>query len=263
MQIEFARGNTGTTDAESVEYFHVNNCGYYVGIDVDIRVNRPHGRRDYQLIYVHTGSLDVMLHGIVRAVPAGYALFFAPGEPQQYRASANGSSSYYWMHFTGRACPGILAASGIAAPVFPAPGGAEFADGCRAIVQEMHGAQNESYINGRAICMLARVHGAAEGRFGGVTAQMAADAADGRCSDYAGLAGMSPSHFIRCFKAERHVTPNVYLTRLRMEKAQLLLRETDLKIREVAARLGYDDPFYFSNVFKKYTGISPTQYRDR
>ena len=46
-----------------------------------------------------------------------------------------------------------------------------------------------------------------------------------------------------------------------MEKARLLLRETDLKVREIAARLGYDDPFYFSNVFKKCVGVSPEQYR--
>lgn len=90
---------------------------------------------------------------------------------------------------------------------------------------------------------------------------MAADAACGAVTDYAKLAGMSPSHFIRCFKAELRVTPNVYYTRLRMEKARLLLRETDLKVREIAARLGYDDPFYFSNVFKKCVGVSPEQYR--
>ncbi len=261
MQIEFARGNVGSTDRASAEYFHVNNCGYYVGLDVEIRVNRPNGRSDYQLIYVQSGRVDAVLDGKPCAVPAGHALFFAPGAPQQYRADGDGRTAYCWMHFSGQACPAILSSAGISASVFPAPGGAEFADGCRAIVQELRGERSEQYVNGRAICMLAHLRCEAGGRFRAVTAQMAADAACGAVTDYAKLAGMSPSHFIRCFKAELRVTPNVYYTRLRMEKARLLLRETDLKVREIAARLGYDDPFYFSNVFKKCVGVSPEQYR--
>jgi two-component system response regulator YesN len=46
-----------------------------------------------------------------------------------------------------------------------------------------------------------------------------------------------------------------------MEEAKSLLKSTSLKILEVAERVGYENPHYFSTVFKKYTGIHPQKYR--
>ena len=57
------------------------------------------------------------------------------------------------------------------------------------------------------------------------------------------------------------VSPTVYITDLRIQRAKLLLRTSDLAITEVAENVGYRDHFYFSRVFKKETGVSPTGYR--
>ncbi|WP_301110177.1 AraC family transcriptional regulator [Sporosarcina sp.] len=57
------------------------------------------------------------------------------------------------------------------------------------------------------------------------------------------------------------VSPTVYITDLRIQRAKLLLRTSDLAITEVAENVGYRDHFYFSRVFKKETGFSPTGYR--
>lgn len=259
MKMEFARGFVNT-DAASAEFFHVNNCGYYIDPD-DIHLRRPHGRQDYQLIFVQSGALHVSIDGAERRVPAGYALFYAPGQPQFYRSYGDEHIAYYWIHFSGRDCPEILRSIGITEPIFPMASGSAFVEGCHSIIRELKGAKNELYLNGLALCMLARIRGEEQQRFRPVIEQMYTDVERGTASDYAELAGMSPSHFIRCFKADYRVTPNVYLTQLKMEKARLLLRETDLKVQEIAARLGYEDPFYFSNAFKKVVGVSPTGYR--
>lgn len=63
------------------------------------------------------------------------------------------------------------------------------------------------------------------------------------------------------FQKKIGVSPNVYLTNLRIQQAKLLIRTTDLAIAEVAESTGYKDHFYFSRVFKKETGFSPTDYR--
>jgi two-component system response regulator YesN len=63
------------------------------------------------------------------------------------------------------------------------------------------------------------------------------------------------------FKRETDETFTEYLTRVRMEKAKELLRTTDLKAYQIAAQIGYTDPHYFSQCFKKYTGLNPTQYK--
>jgi len=52
-----------------------------------------------------------------------------------------------------------------------------------------------------------------------------------------------------------------YLTNIRIEKAKELLRSTNLKSYEIAYKVGYDNPTYFSTVFKKLTGMTPLDYK--
>lgn len=63
------------------------------------------------------------------------------------------------------------------------------------------------------------------------------------------------------FKKETGETLWNYHSRLRMEKAARLLAATSLPINEISARSGYDSPYYFSNAFKKFSGMSPSKYR--
>lgn len=72
---------------------------------------------------------------------------------------------------------------------------------------------------------------------------------------------ISPSHFFALFKRRIGLAPMDYFTRLRMERAGQLLETTSLSVKEVAAELGYDDPFYFSRVFKSVHQLAPSDYR--
>lgn len=64
------------------------------------------------------------------------------------------------------------------------------------------------------------------------------------------------------FKNEIEVNPSEYLANLRMNKAKELLRNTDMLIKDVGVAVGYEDDRSFRRRFKKYTGITPAQYRD-
>jgi len=83
-----------------------------------------------------------------------------------------------------------------------------------------------------------------------------------RISNLAGKLGYSPNHLGATFKKETGQTIHDYwhLTRIEMAK-DLLKRDSDL-ISEVAMKVGYNDQYYFSNVFKKYTGINPKEFRN-
>jgi AraC-like DNA-binding protein len=74
--------------------------------------------------------------------------------------------------------------------------------------------------------------------------------------------GFSPQHINRVFRRTLGVTPLRYLTRVRMERAAALLIHSELTVHAVARRVGYDDPYYFSRVFKQCYGCSPSKYRD-
>ena len=74
---------------------------------------------------------------------------------------------------------------------------------------------------------------------------------------------MSTAYFSTIFKREVGESYTSYLTGIRMEKAAELLKSTDDKTYAIAARVGYDEPNYFSYVFKKRFGVSPNKFRGK
>ena len=79
--------------------------------------------------------------------------------------------------------------------------------------------------------------------------------------DLASAAGMSRSAFALRFKEVVGETPLDYLTRWRVYRATVLLREGDRKLSEIAKAVGYDSDASFNKTFKRIVGITPGEYR--
>jgi len=75
------------------------------------------------------------------------------------------------------------------------------------------------------------------------------------------MAGLSSSYFWALFKQKTGCAPVDFLIRLRMHQACHLLNSTNLKVKAIAAALGYTDSFYFSRLFKSVHGIAPAKYQ--
>jgi AraC-like DNA-binding protein len=73
--------------------------------------------------------------------------------------------------------------------------------------------------------------------------------------------GLSSSYFSSLFRKATGMPPLDYFIHLKLQKACLLLYSSDIKVKRVAEEIGYDDPYYFSRLFKKYMKVSPDQYR--
>jgi two-component system response regulator YesN len=80
-------------------------------------------------------------------------------------------------------------------------------------------------------------------------------------NEVAARANLSASHFSTVFSQETHQTFKEYLTEIRINKAKELLRMTTLRSADIAYQVGYNDPHYFSSVFKRNTGLSPIEFR--
>lgn len=74
---------------------------------------------------------------------------------------------------------------------------------------------------------------------------------------------ISPYYFSKLFKEETGSNFVEYLTGLRMGRAKEMLKDESLSMKEICAEIGYSDPNYFSRIFKKNVGLTPTEYRER
>lgn len=67
----------------------------------------------------------------------------------------------------------------------------------------------------------------------------------------------------RLFKARLNIGPMEYLLQVRLKQAKALLKHTNITLAQIAEAVGYMDSYYFSRIFKKYTGVSPRQYKEQ
>lgn len=79
--------------------------------------------------------------------------------------------------------------------------------------------------------------------------------------EYAKMLNISAVRFQHLFTETFGISPHKMLQNIRLENAKHFLLETDLKVLEIAKQVGYDDALYFSQIFKKHTGLSPKFYR--
>ncbi|MHA6480990.1 response regulator transcription factor [Paenibacillus sp. strain BS8-2] len=101
--------------------------------------------------------------------------------------------------------------------------------------------------------LIAKIHRFIEGRIADdVSLQAIADHVD-----------LHPAYLSSLYKQETKENISDFIMRYRMEKASVLLRTTDIRIYELSGQLGFQNPPYFSKLFKYYYGVTPQMYRDR
>ncbi len=79
--------------------------------------------------------------------------------------------------------------------------------------------------------------------------------------DIASFVGLSRTHLYRLFHRHLSISPNEYLTRFRIQTACSLLRSSTLPVKYIAYSVGFEDPLYFTKVFRRILGEPPTAYR--
>ena len=80
-------------------------------------------------------------------------------------------------------------------------------------------------------------------------------------NELACLSGVSPQYFDRVFRERLNMRPMEYIARVKISKAKSMLLDCDMSVTQLSKSLGYTSPTYFGIVFKKYEGISPSEFR--
>lgn len=265
--------NNTTSD----EPLAVNSCGICTEeTDSTARVERPEGREDYLLLTVISGELTYRTPaGEEQHLSAGQVVLFRPHQPQYYHSEPGAAYETRWVHFSGTDCPRLLEQLGLTV-------GLALPVGDTVELQRLTADMVGEFIQRKPFYQLAL-----QGRFMALLALIARQrqtAATGKGAweprleearkeiywthryeiDLERLAGkcqLSPSRFQHLFKKQYGVSPRHYQTMLRVNSARSLLQSTDLSIRQVGEKVGYADQNYFSRVFKRYTGYSPSDLR--
>ena len=239
---------------------------------------RPKGRIDWQLIYIAAGEGHFQLDDKEIIVPAGNMVLYQPKQEQRYFFLGKDSSQYWFVHFTGSQVKNILKHYNIPLDGYILHTGIsyEYEDLFKKMRDELIECplQYEEML----ICLFRELMMTINRKMNDKTLKISgfAQAEVSRAKDYfrehyneniniedyAASRHMSTSWFNKCFRGVVGISPTKFILHARMRNAQILLETTDETVAKIAHIVGYENPMYFSRVFKNEKGVSPLKYRN-
>ncbi len=257
----------------------LNSCGHFS--DMPDHFTTRAKPTDYLLIWAIGGRGFAETGGQRVDVAAGDLLTFEPGVAQRYGAVPTDPWDILWMHMEGPAVADMV-------PALRSFGGPCVRLGRDERIRErfidlvIHGGRTQIDVAGEAVwpdtealALLGLMWHRLD-QLSGVPSRPSPldlpaiqryihDHLSDRLtlSALARQAHLSPAHFTRLFRRQLGVSPIQYVNQKRIDVACALLAESDMKLWQVARQAGFDDPYYFSRLFRKVTGTPPSVYRRR
>ena len=257
----------------------VTSCGTYRLKTVKrLPTWRPKGRLDYQLLYIVSGKGHFYFHGEDRVVYAGRMVLIQPRQEQHYEYFGEDKPEVYWVHFTGSDVKNILHSYNIPMddPIFYSGASSTYSYLFKEMIHELQdcktGYEDLLAMYLRQIFLL--VQRTRQEERPTVSTYIQEEMEFARryfnehynepisIQEYAESRNMRVCYFQRNFKQIVKHTPMQYLLTIRVNNAASLLETTDYSMAEIAAIVGYEDPLYFSRLFRKIKGVSPRDYRN-
>lgn len=265
---------------------HVTEPGYQYGPLV----------RDHPLVhFIKSGKGKLYLHNMVYEVEAGNCFLIYPNQIAYYQADTEDPWEYYWLGICGLKAESILKAIGFQYNRLVIPfqnpviftsimelteaGLLHEADDM-AVYLQMGGllrkilyallddnrARNEaSYRNSNEDSVRVMGGGNYADRYVNIVAKIIQNSYSQNIlvEDIAEKLSINRSYLSATFKKNTGLAIKEFLTNYRIEQSCVMLRDIHKPIIEIASAVGYNDPLYFSRLFKKQVGCSPSEYRNR
>lgn len=258
----------------------VGSCGtYHLYSQPQLPTYRPRGRIDFQLLYIASGQAHFFFDDEDTIVTAGHMVIYRPKEMQRYIYYGVDQTEVYWVHFTGSDVTNILRKYGITnnTRVIYTGTSLEYSKIFKQMIYELQQCQSdyEELLSMLLHQIFISIHRQITKERNIKNEYIEAEMETAiqyfnenynttiNIESYALSRGMSISWFIRSFKQYANITPMQYIVSLRITNAQMLLESTNYSVKEISYIVGYDNPLYFSRIFSKQKGVSPTEYRKR
>ena len=259
----------------------INNCGYYrVHTTPVIETPHPEGRNDYQLLYIAAGKGEFYFKGSKEPtiVTKGNMILFRPGEPQVYYYYAVDKTEVYWVHFTGWKVEEYLERYELPHDenVFYTGVSPDYPWIYNQMIRELqlqrvnHEDMISLYMHHIFITINRYIKERRETKNDTINdieraAHYFKDNYNKQISieQYAAEHLMSVNWFIHNFKSVMKMSPMQYIISLRIAMAKGYLENSTKNIAEISNEVGYENALYFSRLFRKYTGMTPTEYRKK
>lgn len=234
--------------------------------DFQPTIHRPAGISDYQLVYTLRGTGIVRIKNQEYEVHEGDIFILPPFTPHEYRRKGQPWATH-WITYNGDVTKTCL---NFSADIKKCDG---FEKQFQKI-RRLSSRENWRKITSPLLYTLLLDISECDGFYTTEPPQTASDinAAVQYISEHytetielsrlARISGISEGHFCRAFKQHTHMRPIEYITHLRVEHAKdLLLSRSHFSITQIATKVGYADPTYFSKIFREKVGVSPDNYR--
>lgn len=235
------------------------------------------GRIDWQLLYVASGKAHFYIQGQEVIVTAGNMVLYQPKQEMRYVYFGKDRPEVYWVHFTGGQVRSMLKKYEIPmdANVFYAGSSPTYAYLFKEMILELQTCRvgYESLLSMYLEQIFVLIQRSRLDQTPVVSSHLQEEMGIARryfqehynedinIEEYALSRNMSVSYFLKKFKEVTTKSPMQYILAIRISNAVSLLESTDYNVTEISTIIGYDNPLYFSRVFKKQKGVSPSDYR--
>lgn len=252
--------------------FVVTNCGYYISHNIQTNFFMKDDNNDYLLVYLHKGSITLPNEYNKQIVNEGSILIYKPNEIREYTFNKAPVSERYFAYFKGKSAENYLSQFNLLSNKFYNIGQLNtLPNYFNKIIQDFKVHNFDNYIFRTSILLHIlneisnKIYSNKQTNID--PAQIAVTYIESNYSkklttkQYADMCNLSVPTFERKFKQATGKTVTDFYNYSIVEKAKFLFRETNLNVGEIAYQIGFSDPFYFSTIFKKYTGLSPINYK--
>ena len=257
---------------------YITDIGYYPKARYHYR-ERAHGSEQHILLYCQEGKGTAVINGEEYQLNPGEFMVIPKGIPHHYAADEITPWTLYWIHFKGDIITGLF--YNFISKNGNYKGYVDHNDTRTHLFEDLYlnlemGYSNENlcYVNLCLLHFLSSFLFTENYNFGdkkqtidtvNISIGFMQKNIDKMLTlkEMAEWVNLSRSHFSFVFKKKTGFSPLEYFNHLKVQKACQYLLFTDLRIKEIADKLGIEDPYYFTRMFTKLMGMSPGTYRTK